>query len=301
MTWKKGTNKVAEWDGHQFKYYGSLTGRAELSLSSGNLTILSAQAGDTGIYEVEILAEDDDSSSTGMIQRCYYNLNVTGPLLPPGLNCTIVKNRLEIFCHTDLSTNVGYFWWYSNMDRLIWENNIAKLPLTADRSQKIYCIIEVSGGRINGSLSLDECPVVKLIQTRARTGLIALFYFVAVLITLILIAIFLQKTGHLPNWIASRLPGGGARHPKKQNAESETEPFNEINNDQIQGGGTGHPKEQNAESETEPFNEINNDQIQDGEAEDGKTPDKSEEDASGKDMKQPAVEDQSELVSSSDK
>uniref|UniRef100_A0A7M4E5R9 Ig-like domain-containing protein n=1 Tax=Crocodylus porosus TaxID=8502 RepID=A0A7M4E5R9_CROPO len=161
MTWKKGTNKVAEWDGHQFKYYGSLTGRAELSLSSGNLTILSAQAGDTGIYEVEILAEDDDSSSTGMIQRCYYNLNVTGPLLPPGLNCTIVKNRLEIFCHTDLSTNVGYFWWYSNMDRLIWENNIAKLPLTADRSQKIYCIIEVSGGRINGSLSLDECPVGK--------------------------------------------------------------------------------------------------------------------------------------------
>lgn len=89
--------------------------------------------------------------------------SLLGPLLPPDLNCTVVGNKLHIFCHTDISKELTYSWHYSNMDELTGQSNTAELPLTADRSQKIYCIIEVSGAGINGSLSLDVCPEGKCI------------------------------------------------------------------------------------------------------------------------------------------
>ncbi|XP_059576467.1 CD48 antigen isoform X2 [Alligator mississippiensis] len=280
ITWKKESNKVAEWSGQVVQYYGSfMSGRARLDSLSGSLTIQRAQDGDAGTYEVEILAEDGDSSSSGKIQRCRFDFSVTGPLLPPDLNCTVVGNKLHIFCHTDISKELTYSWHYSNMDELTGQSNTAELPLTADRSQKIYCIIEVSGAGINGSLSLDVCPEVNLIQPRGRNGFIALLFFVAVLIALIVTAIFLQKKGLLPSWISSRLPGGEGRHPEQQyTTEPETEPIHQIKNEQ--GGEGRHPEQQyTTEPETEPIHHIKNEQ--DSEAEDGKTLDKSEEDASG--------------------
>lgn len=79
ITWKKESNKVAEWSGQVVQYYGSfMSGRARLDSLSGSLTIQRAQDGDAGTYEVEILAEDGDSSSSGKIQRCHFDFSVTG-------------------------------------------------------------------------------------------------------------------------------------------------------------------------------------------------------------------------------
>ncbi|XP_072500562.1 lymphocyte function-associated antigen 3 isoform X2 [Notamacropus eugenii] len=53
ITWKKGKDKVAEWqEGEDVTYFGSFTERAILD-QSGNFTILNLTASDEGQYEFE--------------------------------------------------------------------------------------------------------------------------------------------------------------------------------------------------------------------------------------------------------
>uniref|UniRef100_K9IHW9 Putative conserved plasma membrane protein n=1 Tax=Desmodus rotundus TaxID=9430 RepID=K9IHW9_DESRO len=94
IMWKKGTNKVIEWDSDGVKSYPPFDGRVRLNNTSGDLHISNLIPSDEGEYEVEML-----HSSNGM----KFYLMVFDPLPSPMLQCELVNESIEVRCEVPKS------------------------------------------------------------------------------------------------------------------------------------------------------------------------------------------------------
>ena len=72
IMWKKGTNKVIEWDSDGVKSYPPFDGRVRLNNTSGDLHISNLIPSDEGEYEVEMLHSSNGMKFYLMVFGEYY-------------------------------------------------------------------------------------------------------------------------------------------------------------------------------------------------------------------------------------
>ncbi|XP_036894756.1 lymphocyte function-associated antigen 3 [Sturnira hondurensis] len=89
IMWKKGKNKVIEWDSDGVKAYPPFDGRVHLDTLSGDLYISNLTSSDEGEYEVEILPSS---------KSIKFNLIVFDLLPSPMLRCDLVNESVVVQC-----------------------------------------------------------------------------------------------------------------------------------------------------------------------------------------------------------
>ncbi|XP_045673272.1 lymphocyte function-associated antigen 3 [Phyllostomus hastatus] len=176
VTWKKGKNKVIEWDSDGVKSYPPFDGRVHLGNASGDLHISNLTSSDEGEYEVEMLP-----SLTGM----KFKLIVFDPLPSPTLQCGLVNESIEVLCGVPESYSrhrekLTYSWHCSSPQ--CGESTTPVLHLkNDDLSEKVLCSASNTMSNRTSSIVLSTCvPPDKL---RHRYLLIATVAVVLVAIS----------------------------------------------------------------------------------------------------------------------
>ncbi|XP_054858734.1 lymphocyte function-associated antigen 3 isoform X2 [Eublepharis macularius] len=177
ISWKRGRDKVAEWD-QKLWFTPSLEGRVKLDPTSGRLTFVKLQLNDTGEYRAEVLVGEE-------YQCTFFSLRVLDRPKPPQLNCTATDGHIQVRCALDTrdaAQNItpSYKWKYQKSSKEIPENTSAiLLEKDVDRSDIITCTIGIYSAKANGSISLKDCaPEGDAPQKRDRTMLLIPFVLI---------------------------------------------------------------------------------------------------------------------------
>ncbi|XP_039098712.1 lymphocyte function-associated antigen 3 isoform X2 [Hyaena hyaena] len=157
IMWKKGKDKVIQWDEEDshVKAYPPFIDRVHLDLKSGNLTIFNLTLSDEDWYEVDSLS----------ITNTKFYLQVIEPLPSPTLNCSATAEKdIMVSCMVPESYNsryrklINYSWnCFSAQCQNRSNSSEVFIGREADLSQEIQCIISDPLSRQTSSLRLATC------------------------------------------------------------------------------------------------------------------------------------------------
>ncbi|XP_068946357.1 lymphocyte function-associated antigen 3 isoform X2 [Petaurus breviceps papuanus] len=149
ITWKKGKDKVAEWqENEEIRYFGSFQGRAILD-PSGNFTILNLTTSDEGLYEMESTDNHNPANET--------MLYVLENLLQPDLYCSFDGENLTVSCNGSKDSRfLNYAWDFSGSYVNLSESKV-QLRYHENLHQNISCIIKNPKSTNGSSLLLETC------------------------------------------------------------------------------------------------------------------------------------------------
>ncbi|EPQ03776.1 Lymphocyte function-associated antigen 3, partial [Myotis brandtii] len=171
IIWKKGKDKVTEWNTNlEVKTYSLLGGRVHLDLKSGDLTIFNLTSSDEHEYEMKS-ADLTDSSK--------FNLTVLDPLPSPTLNCTLINEIIFVRCEVPQSyrrhRELLLCEWHCPFPQCegSWELEAPVLNFTKedDLSREVRCFVKNPESNRTSSMVLSTC--VPGDNSRHRYALIA--------------------------------------------------------------------------------------------------------------------------------
>ncbi|XP_028009722.2 lymphocyte function-associated antigen 3 [Eptesicus fuscus] len=177
IIWKKGMNKVIEWNGNTGVIrYPLFKERVHLDIESGDLVIFNLTSLDEDEYEIE---------SVDLTNGLKFNLLVLDPLPSPTLHCNWTNESLSVHCEMPQSYSrhreqLRYAWRCSSQqcERSSQLAALVPYPLPVlnftkddDLSQEVQCFVENPESNRISSMLLSTC--VPADNSRRRYALIA--------------------------------------------------------------------------------------------------------------------------------
>uniref|UniRef100_A0A673UGI0 CD58 molecule n=1 Tax=Suricata suricatta TaxID=37032 RepID=A0A673UGI0_SURSU len=155
IMWRKGKDKVVEWDGEDAepRAYPPFLNRVHLNVTSGSLTIFNVTSLDEDEYEVDFLSNT----------KTKFCLHVLEPLPPPALNCMLTAEDITVHCrvpesyssHRNLTT---YSWnCFSVPCQNSSNSSEVSIKRENDLSQEVQCSISNPLSTQTSSLVLATC------------------------------------------------------------------------------------------------------------------------------------------------
>ncbi|KAF6074145.1 CD58 molecule [Phyllostomus discolor] len=137
IMWKKGKNKVIEWDSDGVKSYPPFDGRVHLHNTSGDLHISNLTSSDEGEYEVEMLP---------FLIGMKFDLTVFDPLPSPTLKCGLVNESIDVLCevpgnYSRHREQLTYSWHCSSPQCGESTTPTLHLKKNDDLSEKVLCSV----------------------------------------------------------------------------------------------------------------------------------------------------------------
>ncbi|KQL40154.1 lymphocyte function-associated antigen 3 [Amazona aestiva] len=152
IIWTKNKDKVAEWDGQNTMYFTSFRDRSFLNEENGCLTIFNLQNTDAGVYVLEYLDTQKESS------LLTFTLAVLPPPSKPEASCNDSGDTFALKCTADFPKPLLYTWKLNGIPpivRHIPEVSIPKKDVGA--STTAVCFIKFSQTEKSSEISLTQC------------------------------------------------------------------------------------------------------------------------------------------------
>nr|XP_033796494.1 SLAM family member 9-like [Geotrypetes seraphini] len=212
IVWKKGSNKVAEWDsGTPPKIYPAYIGRFNLDETSGKLTISNLMEEDSGDYTAEILIGNEYHSEQ-------FQLKVFLPLHEPSVTCNKTNGFLILICHESSNAAVKYSWKYNDEElvssadtyQLLDDNKILNVSLAKWHKEILICVVQTPASEKKTSYAIKSC-----LKKPRNIILIVSVTLVAVLLPVAGVLAFLFHKGYFNRWRK-----GGATVAQKDDNEN---------------------------------------------------------------------------------
>lgn len=168
IIWKKGMNKIIEWNGNTGVIrYPLFKERVHLDIESGDLVIFKLTSLDEDEYEIE---------SVDLTNGLKFNLIVLDPLPSPTLHCNWTNESLSVYCEIPQSYSR-----HREQLRYKWGSALVPDPPPVlhftkgdDLSQEVQCFVENPESNRTSSMLLSTC--VPADNSRHRYALIALLF-----------------------------------------------------------------------------------------------------------------------------
>uniref|UniRef100_A0A672U5K7 Lymphocyte function-associated antigen 3-like n=1 Tax=Strigops habroptila TaxID=2489341 RepID=A0A672U5K7_STRHB len=187
IIWTKNKDKVAEWEGQKTTYFTSFRNRSFLNEENGCLTIFNLQNSDAGIYVLEYLSTQKESS------LLTFTLTVLPPPSKPETSCNVSGDSFVLKCTADFPKPLNYTWKLNSIPQIVHHVPEVFIPKKdVGASTKAVCFIKFSQTEKSSEISLTECLSDEKggsHHERSRNGLIAAFICMAVAA----IVVFLYK------------------------------------------------------------------------------------------------------------
>uniref|UniRef100_A0A8B9G2K7 Ig-like domain-containing protein n=1 Tax=Amazona collaria TaxID=241587 RepID=A0A8B9G2K7_9PSIT len=152
IIWTKNKDKVAEWEGQNTTYFTSFRDRSFLNEENGCLTIFNLQNTDAGVYVLEYLDTQKESS------LLTFTLAVLPPPSKPEASCNDSGDTFALKCTADFPKPLLYTWKLNGIPpivRHIPEVSIPKKDVGA--STTAVCFIKFSQTEKSSEISLTQC------------------------------------------------------------------------------------------------------------------------------------------------
>ncbi|XP_010014157.1 PREDICTED: LOW QUALITY PROTEIN: lymphocyte function-associated antigen 3, partial [Nestor notabilis] len=188
IIWTKNKDKVAEWEGQNTTYFTPFHNRGFLNEENGCLTIFNLQNSDAGIYVLEYLGTQKESSFLT------FTLTVLPPPSKPETSCHVRGDSFALKCTADFPKPLNYTWKLNGILQTVHHIPEVFIPKKdVGASAKATCFVKFSQTEKSSEISLTQC----LSDTKgdshhelSRAGLIAAFI---ICVTLGVIVVFLYK------------------------------------------------------------------------------------------------------------
>ncbi|NXW80652.1 LFA3 protein, partial [Hirundo rustica] len=148
--WRKGKDKVAEWEGeNKPTYFGLLSNRSVLT-ENGSFTIVHLEKNDAGTYELQY-------RHSGKDHYLNFVLVVLDSLPEPKISCNTSGGELVLNCTAHFQGSLNYTWKLHN-DPRSYPNQELSIPLENVRTViNATCIITFSQTERSSEISLIQC------------------------------------------------------------------------------------------------------------------------------------------------